>query len=205
MSRRELSHKVQHRPGEGYLLDMTVVDSDTSSQTVVVNGLSVPVPDRKYACDAAQVLFTNTGVRLLFGQCLPVGNGLLSMLVINIAAESIMQFLGSINHEFEESAKAYLKDKGGVPSLSTFQENAEQSVVLTGSFILAGYTGFASCLDIYNASPFSIQQMAAMKKLAVEPVVRVNLSTGLMLALIDALRAGASQWKWIKEANGARV
>ena len=38
--------------------------------------------------------------------------------------------------------------------------------------------------------------MAALKKLALEPVVRVNLSTGLLLSLIDAVRNAAQESKW---------
>lgn len=82
-----------------------------------------------------------------------------------------------------------------------FDQNAPQSVVLTSSYVLAGYTGLSACMDFYYVSPFSVQQMAALKKLALEPVVRVNLSTGLMIGLIDAISVAAGEYKWSPDGS----
>lgn len=197
MVKRDVSvQKVQSRPGEGHLIDMTVVSSDSDTLTIALDAQSLPVPDRKYSCDAAQVIADDFSVRLLLGQRQPVGSGLLSMLVVTLAPESVGQFLGSLRGEFVDNAAKYVSGHHGRVALSTFTENAQQSVVLTSSYIVAGYTGLSSCLDFYFASPFSVQQMAALKKLALEPVVRVNLSTGLLLSLIDAVRNAAQESKW---------
>jgi hypothetical protein len=123
------------------------------------------------------------------------------MLVVNMAAESVGQLLNSINSEFVQQARDYVSSRAGLESETQFPEAAQQCVVLTSSLVLAGYTGFAACMDFYNASPFSVQSMVATKKLALESVVRVNLSTGLLIAIVDGLRREASQWIW---TNGVR-
>ena len=100
------------------------------------------------------------------------------MVVVNFAPESVSQFLASIEQEFIDRATTYLDRRNARERATVFTENAQQSVVLTGSYILAGYTGLIACMDIYNASPFSVQHMAVLK-LALEPVVRVNISPRL--------------------------
>ena len=49
------------------------------------------------------------------------------------------------------------------------------------------FAGREACLDYYHASPFSLHQVQQNKKMAVEPVVRVILASGLLLPLIDKL------------------
>lgn len=199
MPKRELvAHKIQHRPGEGHLLDVTVISADAAAGTMTIglNASSLPVPERRFSCDAVQVTSSAGGARLLLAQRQPVGDGLLSMVVINFATEPVTQFLQSIHEEFLKQAVAFVGARKVAVAASVFSENAQQSVVLTSSYILAGHSGFSACMDFYNASPFSIQHLAVVRKLALEPVVRVNLSTGLLIALIDGLRAAAGEWGW---------
>lgn len=198
----QVGQRVQHRPGEGHVIDMTILSTDAESTTVELASNTLPVPDRRFTCDAIQVVCTAVGARLLLAQRQPVGEGLLAMLVLSMAPDPTVQFLRTVDAQFLELARQCVDSQGGQLAASVFTENAQQSVVLTCSYVLAGFTGLSGCMDFYNASPFSIQHMAALKKLALEPVVRVNLSTGLMLQLLDALKLGAQEWNW--ESLGKR-
>lgn len=197
MNKRAIAtQQVLHRPGEGHLIDMVVLASDSETTTVRLEASGLPVPDRKFSCDAMQVTSTNVGARLLLAQRLPVGEGLLSMLVVTMAPEAVEQFLRSIDEAFVQQARGYVEAHKGSEEEVVFTTNAAQSVVVNCSYVLAGYTGLAACMDLYNQSPFSVQSMFAAKKVAMDPVVRVNFSTGLLVALVDGLRREVQNRSW---------
>jgi hypothetical protein len=200
--RSQVAQRVQHRPGEGHVIDMTVVSADSDSMMISLDMGALPVPERKYACDAVQVVGSRMGARLLLGQSKPVTRGLLSMLVLNISPEPAMQFVRSVDNGFLGSARNHLELHSAQEVTTSFADDPPQTVILTGSYVLAGFSGLTGCMDFYYASPFSLQQMAALKKLALEPVVRVNLSTGLMVAMIDALSAAAAEFGWENLVKG---
>jgi len=75
-----------------------------------------------------------------------------------------------------------------VDELTDFQRKADQTVVLTGSIVLAGYSGTDGCMDFYYSSPFAMQHVSVIKKMAIESVVRVNLPTGLFFAIVKRVQ-----------------
>ena len=189
--------KIHHRPGEGHAVDLTIVSTDKGSVTGTLDLSGLPVPDRRFACDAVGIRIDEQQVKLLFAQKQPIGEGLLSMLVINMAPEAVVQFLSSVHERFTSDYSEFSKH---FPpgKITAFEQNAQQSVVLTSSMVMAGYNGSNGCLDFYYASPFSVQQLATVRKLSLEPVVRVNAPTSHLFVLIDALRDGADKNDWGK-------
>lgn len=175
------------RPGEGYSLDVTLTATQGDKGLVNINLAELPVPDRKFSCDAVGIKDNPNLVQLLFAQSLPVGAGYLSMLVINMSLEAVQQFVHSVTDDFYAE---YSRNSTSYPpgSLTDFLSNANQTVILPGSMVIAGYTGTDACMDFYHASPFSVQQVATIKKLSVEPVVRVHLPSPLMFAMLSALK-----------------
>ena len=117
------------------------------------------------------------------------------MLVINMAPDAVSNFLASAPAAFTDQILQLLR--GRDTALGTFTTNAPQSVVLTSSVAMVGYTGLGSCMDFYYASPFSVQQLPALHKLSLEAVVRVTLSTGSLYALIVGLREAALRHGWV--------
>lgn len=172
------------RVGEGHTVDVHVISADAETTTFRIEGPELPVPERKYSCDRAQVIQDAIGSRILFAQQKPIGDDLLSMLVVKFSAEGAQQLLDSVTDEFTKIAAANAK----LEELSEFKATPAQCVVLNGNHILAGFTGTTACLDIYYTSPFSMHHLAATRKMAFDPIVRVMLNTGLMLAVVDALR-----------------
>lgn len=192
--------KVHHRPGEGHTVDMTIMSTTGRYITAQMDLTMLPVPERRFSCDAVGVQFEAPTVRLLFAQRQPVGADLLSMLAINMVPESVAQFLSSVPASF---ASEFVKLSEKLPSarVTDFTTNAAQSIVLSSTMVMAGYNGLNGCMDFYFASPFAVQQVATIRKMSLESIVRVNLSTGLMLALIDALGKGAEKFDWLKSGE----
>ncbi len=178
---------IHHRPGEGHVVDMTVVSTDANSVTGQFDLGGLPVPERRFSCDSVGLQTRGTLIQLLFGQSQPIGDGLLSMLVVNISRENVVQFLRTVGGKFSED---YLASHvgAGVDELTDFQRKADQTVVLTGSIVLAGYSGTDGCMDFYYSSPFAMQHVSVIKKMAIESVVRVNLPTGLFFAIVKRVQ-----------------
>lgn len=178
---------VNFRHGEGHTVDVTVVSVKGGESYAGLELGTLPVPDRRFASDDASIVAGGEMVRLLFAQKHPVGEGLLSLLVINITHESVAQFIETISSEFEANART-LPGATTAKQLSTFSTKADQTMVLAASFILAGFTGNDACIDFFYSSPFAHKQMSVFKKLSIEPIVRVNLPTVVLVAMINALK-----------------
>ena len=189
--------RIQHRPGEGHSVDFTVTAASVDGVAGSIDMSSVPVPERKFACDLVGIQAAADQARLLFAQRQPVGDELMSMLVINMSPDSVVQLIGALPEAFMNGLRTVAD---GAPSskLTDFKTNAPQSIVLNGSMLMAGYTGRSGCIDIYYASPFAVQQLAALQKLSLEAVVRVNLTTGSLFALLDGLQNIAREYNWLK-------
>ncbi len=196
MQKRQVAtQKIAHRPGDGHQVDFVVGATTGGSLSGSVDLSAAPVPERKFACDEAGLCVEPDGLRLLLAQKQPIGDELLSMLVINMSPESAAQFVASISANFFEEVRS-LSPRNTAGRLVEFNSNAKQTVVLTSSFLMAGYSGGSACIDFFYASPFSVQNMAVLKKLSLEPVVRVNLKTGSLLALIDGIKTVVRESNW---------
>ena len=178
---------IHHRAGEGHVVDMTVVSTDANSVTGQFDLGGLPVPERRFSCDAVGLRTRGTLIQLLFGQSQPIGDGLLSMLVVNMSRENATQFLRTVSGKFSED---YLASHGSAEGdeVTDFQHKADQTVVLTGSIVLAGYSGTDGCMDFYYSSPFAMHHASVIKKMAIESVVRVNLPTGLFFATLKRVQ-----------------
>lgn len=181
------TERVQHRPGEGCLIDVSQAAVISNSLSLKIKISDAPVPERQFTADAANAKIDNGLVRLLFAQTEPIGDGLLSLLVVQMSLESIEQWIAQFSQEFYENTKklpAHAKDG----DVTIFAAPAKQTVILTASSALTAFSGGNGCIDFYYSSPFAISQMSTLRKLAIDPVVRVNVQTAVLLALIDRLK-----------------
>lgn len=190
MSRKHPSGAVQkhvQRQGEGYFVDLMVVGDSDASTTSQIDMSALPVPDRRFSADAAAIQLDQSMVKLLFGQRQPIGGGLLSLVVISMAFEAVHRFVDSADEEFERNFEEFSKQ---LPreSLTDFTTKADQTVILNSSLVMAGYHGSSACLDFYFTSPFAMRQVAIFRKIAVEPIVRINLPSTLLFAMLKGLR-----------------
>ena len=183
--------RISLRHGEGHVVDIIEVNGNAALSRA--DGSSLPVPERQFAADAAGVLIEGNGIRLLFAQQQPIGGGLISLLVINMSFESVEQWLRSIDINFSDAVKilpSYVRDQ----TLSDFGAPAAQTVVLVASYAMTGFSGSSACLDFYFSSPFALHQAVILKKLSFDPVVRVNLPTGVLWAILNKIRSSAGDF-----------
>lgn len=181
------------RPGEGDAIDVVVdhfVTADgTSVATFGFDPSRAPVPDRKYTADACSMLESRGTIKLLFAQEKIDGSGWRSVLVVQLSREATGRFLAMLDAiqgpslaEIAEAAKI------GCEALVTKPSEPEQAIALSANLAVVALSGHEACLDFYQASPFAIGAVLKSKKLAVDPVVRVDLRSSLLFGLIQGIR-----------------
>jgi hypothetical protein len=168
-------------------------------QVATVNGLSVqmaavklsdaPVPERKYVADVCGVTYVPGTVQLLFGQRRIGGDGLRSLLVIQMSSSGAVRFLAAISQLAPQTLEEMAKVTGIVAEKSApINTEPEQTVALAASFVLLASAVDETTMDFYQASAFAISAMPHSGKLALDPVVRIDLRTSLLLGLVEELR-----------------
>ena len=184
---KSLAHRTL-RLGEGHAVEVSVVPASKGVQAhYAIDTAALPVPDRRLSCDTVDVLVTEYMVQLLFAQKSPVGGGFLALLIVQMSSDSVHQFLRTLE-PLEDGIVALENGKLPKGSVSKIDEKPEQAAVVTASMILAGYSGSDGCLDFYYMSPFSMRSINLGNKISVEPVVRVNLPTPLLVAMWRKLK-----------------
>jgi len=177
-----------HRAGEGILYDVEagpVTDGDLPglrSQTFGIKLNEAVVPDRKYAASAYAVVATGHDVvHFVFGQQKLVGDGLRSMLDIQLTRKQAENFIASIEGKSWDT----------VLSTPPFRlnEEPEQTIGLVASFAIGAATEEDGTLDFYYASAFTLRNIAlGAKKAPVEGVVRVTMAAGLFHGILEHVR-----------------
>ncbi len=196
--RSQPSARAINRSGEGSLLDVQLHQSaQADGQTTSSLGIDLsgaPVPDRRYVADIVSVIHGRDVIKLLFGQE-KVSSGLRSLVVIHMAPFAVNAFvcaiLGMKNSAVDQALKVLNTDLG---LLSTISDEPEQTVAMTASVAAAAVSGQEACVDFYQISPFARLNVLASKKINVDPVVRVELSTPLLGALVGKLKEISSNF-----------
>ena len=186
---------MDNRPGEGVFLDAVVntfvgTDGKTIAQ-MGINLAAAQVPDRKYYADICGITSFRGTVKLMFGQERVNSTELRSLLVVQMSEDSVGRFLSTIdqvkNPTFLEAA-ASATSKFELEPLTTKITEPVQAIALPANLVFCGVSGTDACADFYQASPFAIGNVMKSKRLALDPVVRVDLRTSLFLSLIEGLR-----------------
>lgn len=193
-ARSLISGAIRPLRSEGHAVAMIPMDR-TSSGDVVGFGLDLataPVPSRRYAADVCFVELEDGAVKFVFGQ-----RGLSdfeSALIVRMNPHAARQFLDSLREMNSPSIKelAAMVDAEMRPQRKIGE--ARQSVGVVANIAAVALTTWEGCIDFYHASAFAFRAFARKSgHLEVEPVVRVDLSMGLFLGLVDALERLASQ------------
>jgi hypothetical protein len=179
------------RPGEGAIVEVArrqVTNPDGSTGLELGLDLAVaPVPEKRYIADIVSLTFEDGVVQMLFGQRkITRSAALRSLVVIQMTSTATAQFIKTLIG-FEPTARKWLEENDIHWKLGTIEEEPEQTVTLFANIIGLAFAGREACMDFYHASAFSLHQVQQNRKMAVEPVVRVILASGLLLSLIDKL------------------
>ena len=180
------------RPGEGYVLDVVHRErprpDGTTVSSIGVELGSAPVPERRYVCDVASVNRGEQGVQLLFAQAKVGSSALRSLLVVHVSGGGVGQFLRAMEEmgprmrSYLQRTQPHLRER-----LIDLPEEPQQTVALAANLIVASHSGQEACLDFYHASAFSFHAVKLGGNLAVDPVVRVFLTTSLFDAIYAKL------------------
>lgn len=184
--------KVHVRPGEGAILEiarkMVPRPDGTAGFQISLDLGNAPVPERRYVTDAANVVYSNGSVHLIFWQRKINVNEARSMVILSFTSHAILQYLQNGEEQFAELEKTASKQKIE-GSLEQLPDEPAQTVCLAANLAATGWAGREACMDFYHASPFVIGMLPKNGKFAAEPIVRVSLSTGVLLALFQQLKS----------------
>lgn len=187
-----MSNMPHQRPGEGTVVDVVVTPLES------VNGLgraslqtqisSLPVPNKRYSADTAFLGYSHGYAKLLFGQEKFGADGeLRTLLIIKLGLSWVRSFIDGVNKAEFPLRQAVASSGVQAEALPEFREEPKDTVSFDATMIVAGVNGVDGCVDFYYSSPFALERTAVSKKLAVDPVVRVNVRAGLLLGLVDQL------------------
>jgi hypothetical protein len=187
-----LSRSVLIRQGEGVGLDVVQHHVQVSGQSVAeisVDASRAPVPDRKYVADFAGVDEFKGNIRLLFGQRKIGTEQLRSLIVIHLSRNGVMHLLHSMERMDSPTYEEIVEKTGiEVIALDPVPEEPQQTVSLAANVTLSAMSGDEVCLDFYRASPFSQRSAEHGGKFYIDPVVRIDLPSGMFISLMRELK-----------------
>ncbi|MHB8814464.1 MAG: hypothetical protein ACYDAE_14500 [Steroidobacteraceae bacterium] len=166
---------------------------------IAANLAAASVPDRKYVADVCSISYQRETVKIIFAQERFDGKGLRSAIVIHMSPRAVVQMLDMFDGHLKEGFEENAKSEHVLPeAMSSFESEPPQVAALSANLAIAAATGREACMDFYQASPFAVGTAAQSRKLAVDGVVRVELSTALLLGLVEDLRKLRSTFPDIK-------
>jgi hypothetical protein len=181
------------RPHEGSSVTAVV------GQSAMVNGVMVhsaainladaPVPERKYAANACGVVYEPGNVQLLFAQRRIGGDELRSLLVIQMSPAGAVRLLAAAAQLSPHSLDDLVQQ--GIVQVERSRPitvEPAQTVEMAAGFCLFAAGPDMATLDFYQASAFALSAVPHAKKLAVDPVVRIDIRTSLLIGLVEQLR-----------------
>lgn len=185
-------HKVTSRPGEGSSVGFVVKHSSsadgTTGVTLQLNLNTARVPDRRYVANVAGLVPDVDRITLVFGQTKLGGGAYRSLLLLELSSSYIRQFIRASSAMLKSAIQYAEKNNVARTELVTVREDVPgQTVPFAANLATAGFTGRDACMDFYYASPFSVQIAGQGGEFQVDPVVRVNLPTALMIAMYEKL------------------
>jgi hypothetical protein len=167
----------------------------TSGTVHGINLSEAEVPDRSYVAETCGAIYENNTVKLMFAQP-KLGGGLRSLVIISMTPLAAAQFLHAVEH-LQNVSLDEIATKSNIikEPLSDFPATEpEQTAGLAANMVAAAFSGRETCMDFYHANAFTVAALPATSKLHLEPVVRINTRTSLMLALVHRLQELRSEF-----------
>lgn len=189
--------KLQQREGEGVPLRVsmqrvTLPDGSTAT-TTALNLTSAPVPTRRYHARVANVLDEDSSSVIAFGQPRLGSDALRSLVLVSISAPGRKYILDSCTDSqsnFLEGLRATVRRGGWSTPLRPIVDEPAQTVSLVANLALIAHSENDAVMDFYHASAWSLHVAGkGGQDLAVDPVVRVDLSASLLLSILEALQS----------------
>ena len=199
-----ISRKIVRGTGRGGVSDSPTTAHAPAERTLVaqpdgstiahfsIDMSAVPLPERRYSADGAGIVRHdgNDAVLLVFSQR-GVMSAARSLVEVRMYPEGIRNFVKSFL-EFLPRVETFVGQHAiKVPDLEIPKEEPAQSVALSASVVLAAHTAREAELSFFHLSPMLVYRAGSHNsaQIPVDSVVRVELPTGLLLAMMRKLRA----------------
>lgn len=152
-------------------------------------------PDRSYAAELAGIAYENGIVKLMFGQATRSG-AVRSLVEISMSPAASIQALRTIEELRNPSIEDLVKIDGTALPLTDFKEDPPEVARLKAYMMLTAFAGTETCIDFYDASPFTMAQIQRGQTTTASllPVVRIDTQTQLLYALMKEWQKLASQF-----------
>jgi hypothetical protein len=198
---RRAAQPVQNtvRPNEGtpvpVILGQVANVQGLSIQTAAVKLGEAPVPERKYVADVCGVENVAGTIKVFFGQRRIGSDELRSLLVIHMSSTGIARFLAA-SEQLAPKTLEQMANECGITAEESQPIKAEppQTVAFAAALVLIAASADETTLDFYQASAFALAAMGSSGKLSLDPVVRIDMRTSLVMGLIASLRKLSSQF-----------
>jgi hypothetical protein len=169
-----------------------VTDGALAGQKSVYTTLDitgVPVPDKKYVADVYGVTHAGQAIKLYFGQSPVPGGDLHTLLVINMSMQSVQNCVSVID-QVKEPSFDEIRDRENVSPapIMEIKQIPAQTVTLSATLAISAMSGQDAAMDFLKSSAFAIAVAAKTSELAVDPVVRVEMSSEIFIGLVNELR-----------------
>lgn len=176
------------RPGEGVVVELRPVVarevSGSNATRMSANVSAIPVPSKRYSADVCFVGFSHGTYKWLFAQEKFNSQELRTLIIVKMSAEATVRFLTSCD-EASPTFDEFAEQTGiEVESLPKFGEEPKETVAFDANFALVALSGAEACVDFYHSSAFAVGASKHTNKLALDPVVRVDLRSSLLLGMI---------------------
>ena len=149
---------------------------------------SAPAPERKYLAEIASVAISENSIKLLFGQN-KITAEIRNLLIVDISPTALHSLLRSVEEIKSPSYEDVVNMSGVKPqSLTDIKTEPEQTIALKANLISTCANGYDACFDFYYLSPFATLKLASSDKVDIDPVVRVDIQTGLFMAILNELK-----------------
>jgi hypothetical protein len=187
--------QVEHRPLPGASANMISVSrrivpnpDGTSGMEVSVNLDGAAAPDRRYTAEFAYVDIDADFVRILFGQRrMNDSSRPRSIVIVKMSPESVNRLLAG-TEEFLRRAGGFLdRNKIGRQALQNPTGEPDQAVMLTANLFAIAQVSRECCFDFYHASAWELRATVKVQEIAVDPIVRVDAPTSLVIPILERL------------------
>jgi hypothetical protein len=160
-------------------------------QTVVELGVDyrqAEVPERFYSADYCEIQKARAGLSLFFGKLIPGTSKLRTKIEVTFPEEMFLRQLWASSRDFHKTVQG-VAEKIDFPPLENV-EDTDKVQTFRSNNVFMGMWGEESVMDFYYLSPRDIHFAKTQQRgaAALEPVVRVVLSTALMFEFLEKCR-----------------
>lgn len=187
MSTRKNSIRDRKNAGEKLEVVRRDLGNGQSSMDILIGDAAVP--DRRYTADVGTVLTSKGYARLIFGQTKICSTELRSMVDIHFPLDAVQRFL-DVTPKLQEAFKAMSEANGAqVEPLADIKDEPGQTIGLSANAITSAITGLDGSMDYYHISASAMERAIKGGNLWADPVIRVNLPAGLLIAMVEKLKS----------------